>query len=71
MPTSSKTRIQRISVDEAHRRQNNLVFVDCRGATALSRNPSQVRGAIHASEKDLRKALKRLPRNRTIVPYCT
>lgn len=71
MPTSSKARIQRISVDEARRRKNNLVFVDCRSATALTRNPSQVRGALHAPEKDLRTALKRLPRKRTLVTYCT
>lgn len=71
MAAPSRMRIQRISLDEARRRKKNLVFVDCRSATALLRNPLQVRGAVHASEKALRKALKHLPRNRTLVPYCT
>lgn len=71
MATQSKTRIRRISIDEARKKKKGLIFVDCRSATALARNPSQVRGAIHATAKELSKAVKRLSRRRALVTYCT
>ena len=71
MAAQSRRRIQRIGLDEARRREKDLVFVDCRSATALARNPSQVRGALHAPVKNLSKAVKQLPRHRTMVTYCT
>lgn len=71
MKTESKTQIQRIGADEIRTRMKDLVFVDARSETALSRNPLQVPGAIHVPIKGLEKGSKRLPRNRTIVTYCT
>ncbi len=71
METRTTTRISRISLDDVKRRMNEIVFVDARSATALSRNPLQVPGAIHAPIKDIDKAVKGLPRKQTIVTYCT
>lgn len=48
-----------------------LVFVDARSATALTRNPQQVTGAIHVPMKNLEAGAKELPRGRTLVTYCT
>jgi rhodanese-related sulfurtransferase len=71
MSTQAKAKISRITIDEAKERMNEIVFVDARSTTALSRNPLRVPGAIHVPAKEVEKALKRLPRNRTLVTYCT
>lgn len=71
MKPKSKTQVQRIGVDEIRTRMKDLVFVDARSETALSHNPHQVQGAIHVPVKELEKGSKRLPRNRTLVTYCT
>lgn len=71
MATQTKTPIRRISVDEVRQGKKQVVFVDARSATALTRNPLQVPGAIHVPVKELEKSLKQLPRNRTLVTYCT
>lgn len=71
METRTRTKIPRISIEDVKKRMNEVVFVDARSATALSRNPLQVPDAIHAPIKDLDKAVKSLPRKRTIVTYCT
>jgi rhodanese-related sulfurtransferase len=66
-----KTAIKRIGIDEVHQRRKEFVFLDCRSATALKRNPLQVRGALHTPEKDIVKSMKSLPRSRKLVTYCT
>jgi len=71
MPTAAKAKISRISIEDVKKRLDGLTFVDARSATALSRNPVQVPGAIHVPAKKIGSALKRLPRNRTLVTYCT
>ncbi len=71
MSTEVKQKVSRISLEDASKRMGEVVFVDARSATALSRNPLQVRGAIHLPAKELPTGLKRLPRNRTLVTYCT
>lgn len=71
MATQTKTPIRRISLDEAQRSEKKAVFVDARSATALTRNPLQIPGAIHVPIKHLDESLKHLPRNRTLVTYCT
>lgn len=71
MAAKTITPIRRIGLEEVQKRRKDLVFVDARSTTALSRNPLQVPGAIHAPIKGLDKALKRLPRKRTLVTYCT
>ncbi len=60
-----------MGIDEVRRRMNELVFVDARSATALNRNPWQVRGAIHVPLKQFEAAIKSLPRKRTLITYCT
>jgi rhodanese-related sulfurtransferase len=69
--TRTSTQIRRISIDEVRSRIKDVVFVDARSATALSRNPLQVPGAVHVPAKEVKKGLTRLPRNRTLVTYCT
>lgn len=71
MEIRTRTKIPRISLDDVKRRMNEVVFVDARSATALSRNPLQVPGAIHAPIKDIDKAVKGLSPKQTIVTYCT
>ncbi len=71
MPTETKAKLSRISIDDVKKHMNDVVFVDARSATALARNPEQVPGAIHVPAKEVGRALKRLPRNRTLVTYCT
>ncbi len=71
MSTEVKQKVSRISIEDARKRMGDVVFVDARSATALSRNPLQVSGAIHLPAKELANGLKRLPRNRTLVTYCT
>ncbi len=71
METRTRTKIPRISLDDVKRRMNEIVFVDARSATALSRNPLQIPGAIHAPIKDIDKAVKSVPPKRTVVTYCT
>ncbi len=71
MATQTKPKIRRIILDEVRKRMKKMIFVDARSATALSRNPLQVRGAIHISAKDGSCELSRLPHDRTIVTYCT
>ncbi len=71
MPTEVKQKISRISIEDAKRRMDEVVFVDARSAIALSRNPLQVPGAIHLPVKELANGLNRVPHNRTLVTYCT
>lgn len=71
MATQTKPKIRRISLDEARTRLKDLIFVDARSTTALSRNPLQVRGAIHVPVKDVSAGMERLPHDRAIVTYCT
>ena len=71
MTTKVKAKISRIGIDAVKERMEEIVFVDARSATARSRNPLQVPGAIHMPAKEVVNALKRLPRNRTLVTYCT
>jgi rhodanese-related sulfurtransferase len=71
MSTEVKQKVSRISIEDVKKRMNEVVFVDARSATALSRNPLQVPGALHVPAKEVANAVNRLPRNRTLVTYCT
>ena len=71
MPSQNKALVRRISLEDAKQRMKNVVFVDVRSATALKRNPEQVPSALHVPLKELEKRAKRLPRDRTLVTYCT
>lgn len=71
MLTEVKEKVGRISIEDVKKRMNEVVFVDARSATALSRNPLQVPGAVHVPAKEVGNAINRLPRNRTLVTYCT
>lgn len=69
--TKTTTPVRRIGLDEVRSRAKNVVFVDARSATALSRNPLQIPGAIHVPAREVERNLTRLPRNHTLVTYCT
>ncbi len=71
MTTESKAQVRRISLDDAKQQMKDVIFVDTRSATALKRNPLQVPGAIHVPLKELDMRAKQLPRDRTLVTYCT
>jgi rhodanese-related sulfurtransferase len=71
MATQTKPTVRRITLEEVRKRRKDLIFVDARSETALSRNPLQVRGAIHVPVKGASAGVKRLPHDRTIVTYCT
>ena len=71
MFSQQKQRVRRVSVEDAKQLMEDVVFVDIRSATARKRNPEQVPDAIHVPLKELDKQAKRLPRNRTLVTYCT
>ncbi|HLI63309.1 MAG TPA: hypothetical protein VKV05_07900 [Terriglobales bacterium] len=66
-----KAHITRLEIDEVKGRRHEIVFVDARSLTSLKRNPLQVPGALHMPVKQLEKRAKLLPRNRTLVTYCT
>jgi rhodanese-related sulfurtransferase len=70
MAKKSQIKVDRVSIDEIHK-MNDVVFIDARSATALSRNPFQVQGAIHVPVKEVEQRLRQLPRNRTLITYCT
>ncbi len=71
MTTETQTKIQRISLEDARKRMKDIIFVDARSATALSRNPLQVRNAVHVPANNASREPIRLPHDRTIVTYCT
>ena len=71
MSSQQKTPVRRISLEDAKRQMEDVVFVDVRGASALKRNPEQVPSAIHVPLKEIGEQAKRLPRDRTLVTYCS
>lgn len=71
MTNENKAQVRRISIDDAKQQMKDVVFVDARSAAALKRNPQQVPGAIHVPLKELDQRAKQLPRDRTLVTYCT
>ncbi len=71
MAIPKRAPIPRISLDEVRKKLSEVTFVDARSATALARNPWQVRGAVHVPVKTVEQALRRLPRNHVLVTYCT
>ena len=65
---------QRISAQEvAHRLERNepIVFVDARNPTAWAEARTMIPGAIRVPEDELAKRLAAIPRDQTIVTYCT
>lgn len=71
MPGKSREKVDRIDADNLKARMNEIVFVDARSDTALKRIPRQIPGAIHVPVKASDESVNHLPKNRTIVTYCT
>ena len=57
----SQRYIKRISIEDAKKQFNELVFVDARSATSLARNRMQIPGVIPLPLKAIDQNLKRLP----------
>jgi rhodanese-related sulfurtransferase len=71
MAAQKKAQISRIDISDLKQRRQDITFVDARSATSLKRNPTQVPGAIHVPVRELDRRVKLLPRDRTLVTYCT
>jgi rhodanese-related sulfurtransferase len=64
----------RITVDEAKQRMDRgepLVFIDVRNPNAWANARVQLPGAIRIPADEIDKHLNEIPRDRTIVTYCT
>jgi rhodanese-related sulfurtransferase len=64
----------RITVDEIGERMNRgerFVFVDARNPTAWSQSDIKLPGAIRVPADDVDRHLPEIPRDRSIIPYCT
>jgi len=64
----------RITIDEAKERIGRgepLVFTDSRNSEAWAKASTTLPGAIRVPADEIEKHLKEIPRDRTIVTYCT
>lgn len=64
----------RITVDELRKRQQageDFVFLDTRGQQAWSQSDVKVQGAIRVPVEDLDQHLSEIPKDKSVVAYCT
>ena len=64
----------RIAVDEVKRRMDkgeSILFIDTRNSHDWSTSDVKLPGAVRIHYKELEQHLEELPRDRTIVTYCT
>jgi rhodanese-related sulfurtransferase len=64
----------RISAAEVKQRLDlgePVLFIDTRSAAAWDESAIKIPGAYRAHYSELKKHITKLPRDRTIVPYCT
>jgi rhodanese-related sulfurtransferase len=64
----------RITVEEAKERMDRgepLVFVDTRNPEAWAKSSTKIVGAIRVPADEVDEHIHEIPRNRTIVTYCT
>ena len=74
MSSQQKTPVRRISLEDAKHQMEDVVFVDVRSATSEKKSPAGAHRsscAPHVPLKELEERAKRLPRDRTLVTYCT
>ena len=76
MSTNPQSVLQatRVTIDEVKERMDRgeeFAFVDTRNPKAWSEAETQLPGAIRIPADEVSQHLKEIPRNRTIITYCT
>ena len=64
----------RVSVDDVKRRVergDDIVFIDARSVASWSSATEQIPGAIRVPPDDVAAHVDSVPKNRTLVTYCT
>ena len=64
----------RVTVDEVKERMDRgepLFFVDTRNPAAWGESDSKLPGALHVPANELNEHLDEIPRDRTVITYCT
>ena len=62
---------KRISVDDVAKRGEDVFFVDTRNPQAWAEAETRLPGAIRVPADQVEQHLADIPRDRTIVTYCT
>jgi rhodanese-related sulfurtransferase len=68
------TEVTRVTPDEVKQRMDRgekFTFVDSRNPTAWGESDVKLPGAIRLTPDDAEKSADDLPRDRTIITYCT
>lgn len=66
--------VTRITVDEVKERMDRgeqFAFVDTRNPTAWAEADKKVQNAIRVPADELEQHLNEIPRDRTVITYCT
>jgi rhodanese-related sulfurtransferase len=64
----------RVTVDEVKERMNRgeaFTFVDTRNPKAWGEANTKLPGAIRVSADEVKQHLEEIPRDRTVITYCT
>ena len=64
----------RVTVDEVKERMDRgeaFTFVDTRNPTAWGEADTKLPGAIRVSANEVQQHLDEIPRDRTVITYCT
>ena len=64
----------RVTVDEVKERMDRgemFTFVDTRNPKAWAEAETKLPGAIRATAEDVEQHLDQIPRDRTVITYCT
>ena len=64
----------RVTVDEVRQRMDRgelFTFVDTRNAKAWAEATTKLPGAIRVPEKEVEQHLDEIPRDRSVITYCT
>ncbi|HEX7254208.1 MAG TPA: rhodanese-like domain-containing protein [Thermoanaerobaculia bacterium] len=67
----SVTRVTPWEVEERLMRGEPIAFVDCRNPQAWSESSEKLPGAIRVPAGEVREHVDKIPRDRTIITYCT
>jgi rhodanese-related sulfurtransferase len=69
--TATATRVTAEEIRERLARKEQLAFVDARNPEAWSQSDEKLPGAIRIPADEVAKHVGDLPRDRTIITYCT
>ncbi|HUP49082.1 MAG TPA: hypothetical protein VNA04_09875 [Thermoanaerobaculia bacterium] len=71
---SQPTDVPRVSVDEMRARLDRgepILFIDSRSAKSWSASEVKIRGALRIPPDEATRLLDSVPRDRSVVTYCT